>query len=57
MTGEGTLTRRMPTLSVYLGHAKVSDTYWYLTATPELLNRAASRFEPFAGAKHKEDHR
>ena len=46
----------MPTLSAYLGHAKVSDTYWYLTATPELLDRAAARFEPFAGAKHKEDH-
>lgn len=35
-------------LSVYLGHAKVSDTYWYLTATPELLARAAARFEAFA---------
>ena len=32
-------------LSVYLGHAKVSDTYWYLTATPALLARAAERFE------------
>lgn len=35
-------------LSTYLGHAKVSDTYWYLTATPELLEQAAARFEPFA---------
>ena len=32
-------------LSVYLGHVKVSDTYWYLTATPNLLARAAERFE------------
>ena len=46
----------LPTLSAYLGHAKVSDTYWYLTATPELLDRAATRFEPFAGANHKGDH-
>lgn len=38
----------VPALSVYLGHAKVSDTYWYLTATPELLARAASRFETLA---------
>ncbi len=43
----------LPTLSVYLGHVKVSDTYWYLTATPELLERAAVRFEPFAGFNHK----
>ena len=32
----------------YLGHAKVTDTYWYVTATPELLELAASRFERFA---------
>lgn len=35
-------------LSVYLGHGKVTDTYWYLTATPDLMARAASRFEVFA---------
>jgi integrase/recombinase XerD len=52
----GDVDQALPTLSVYLGHAKVSDTYWYLTATPELLDRAAARFEPFAGAKHKGDH-
>lgn len=38
-------------LSVYLGHAKVTDTYWYLTATPSLLARAAGRFEAFALAE------
>jgi integrase len=35
-------------LSTYLGHAKVSDTYWYLTATPGLLRTPAARFERFA---------
>jgi integrase len=35
-------------LSTYLGHAQVSDTYWYLTGIPELLNLAAARFEHFA---------
>jgi integrase len=35
-------------LSTYLGHAQVSDTYWYLTGIPELLNLAATRFERFA---------
>ena len=26
-----------PRLATWLGHAHVSDTYWYLTATPELM--------------------
>jgi hypothetical protein len=41
------LARAIPALSVYLGHGKVTDTYWYLTATPDLLARAAARFEGF----------
>jgi integrase len=32
-------------LSTYLGHAKVTDTYWYLTGVPELLEIASQRFE------------
>ena len=35
-------------LSTYLGHSKVTDTYWYLTGTPELLAIAGGRFEQFA---------
>jgi integrase len=35
-------------LSAYLGHAKVTDTYWYLTGIPELLALAGRRFEQFA---------
>jgi integrase len=35
----------MPGLATYLGHAKVTDTYWYLTGTTELLAVAAERFE------------
>lgn len=31
-------------LSTYVGHASVSDTYWYVTAIPELLALAAQRF-------------
>lgn len=34
-------------LSTYLGHGKVSDTYWYLTGTRELLGAAGARFERF----------
>jgi integrase len=36
---------RLPELSVYLGHRQPRETYWYLTATPELLRLAADRFE------------
>lgn len=41
------LAHAVSALSVYLGHAKVSDTYWYLTATPALMAKAATRFESF----------
>jgi integrase len=41
------LAHAITSLSVYLGHGKVTDTYWYLTATPDLLARAATRFETF----------
>ncbi|MEQ9212626.1 MAG: hypothetical protein RLP08_08515, partial [Marinovum algicola] len=38
----------MAALSTYVGHAKVSDTYWYLTGVPELMAIAGGRFERFA---------
>lgn len=38
----------MPSLSTYLGHVKVTDTYWYVTAIPELMEIVGSRFERFA---------
>lgn len=39
---------KIPYLASYLGHRKISSTYWYLTAIPELMNLTASRFEAFA---------
>jgi integrase len=42
------LEHAIAALSTYLGHAKVSDSYWYLTGIPELLGLAAGRFERFA---------
>ena len=39
---------RLPHLATYLGHVRVSDTYWYLTATPELLQLAARRLDESA---------
>lgn len=37
-------------LCTYLGHAKISDTYWYLTGVPELMDLVGSKFERFAYA-------
>jgi len=36
---------RVPHLATYLGHGHVTDTYWYLSAVPELLQLAAARLE------------
>lgn len=41
----------LPELTTYLGHAHVSDTYWYLTATPELLRLATRRWERAQGGR------
>ncbi len=37
--------RRLPALSAYLGHVHWSDTFWYLSALPELMRAAMSRLE------------
>jgi integrase len=36
---------RILALSTYLGHRRVSDTYWYLSAVPQLLSLARQRWE------------
>jgi hypothetical protein len=41
----GDVAARLPLLSTYLGHARPGDTYWYLSAAPELLAEAARRLE------------
>ena len=38
----------LPHLSVYLGHVKPQESYWYLTSVPELMSAAAKRFEAYA---------
>jgi integrase len=35
----------LPELSTYIGHGHVRDTYWYISATPELLLLATKRLE------------
>ena len=39
------ISRHMTALSTYLGHTKVTDTYWYLEATPVLLGQIAEAAE------------
>ena len=39
---------RLPHLSVYMGHVRPQESYWYLSATPELLTAAAERFGVYA---------
>jgi integrase/recombinase XerD len=34
---------RLPALSAFMGHAEPKDTYWYLSAVPELLALASDR--------------
>jgi integrase/recombinase XerD len=41
--------QHLPELSTYLGHTHVADTYWYITAVPELLRLATRRCEERGG--------
>jgi integrase/recombinase XerD len=36
---------RLATLATFLGHAEPANTYWYLTASPELMAAVAHRSE------------
>ena len=46
--GQGVdIDQAMLSLSTYVGHAMVTNTYWYLSAVPELMSMAAGRFESF----------
>ena len=42
------INKMMIYLSTYLGHVHVTDTYWYLTATPELMSIVSKKFEQFS---------
>ena len=38
------INQRMLALSTYLGHVKVSSTYWYLSGVPELMGLLGQAF-------------
>lgn len=39
------VSTHLPLLSTYLGHVEPKNTYWYLTAVPELMQLAADRLQ------------
>ncbi len=41
---------QLPLLSTFMGHLSPASTYWYLSASPELLAAAAARLETTFGA-------
>ena len=43
---------RLPALSAFMGHVQPKDTYWYLSAVPELLALASDRAQ-----RHRETRR
>jgi integrase/recombinase XerD len=44
------IDEHIATLSTYLGHVSPADTYWYLSASPELMALAAERLDDRFGA-------
>jgi integrase len=45
------IDERIAALSTYLGHVGPAETYWYLTATPELMGLAAQRLDVRFGGR------
>lgn len=45
------IDERIAVLSTYLGHVRPAESYWYLTATPELMASAADRLERHLGGR------
>ncbi len=45
------IDEQIAVLSTYLGHVSPADTYWYLTATPELMGLAAQRLDQRFGGR------
>ena len=45
------IDERIVLLSTYLGHVSPAESYWYLTATPELMGLAADRLDQQFGAR------
>lgn len=47
------LDQKILALTTYLGHVQVTDSYWYLSAVPELLAVVSEKFERFAAKERR----
>jgi integrase len=47
------IDRKFLALSTYLGHGKATDTYWYLSAVPELMAISSERFGRFVRSERE----
>ena len=45
--------QNLPVLSTYLGHVDVTDTYWYLSAVPELMSLVVEKLEADQGGANE----
>lgn len=54
-TDQAGTSRHMLALSTYLGHANATDTYWYLEATPVLLNQVSAATERLHAERGHDD--
>jgi hypothetical protein len=45
---DGNPDRVLSLLATWLGHSDATHTYWYLSATGELMALAAAKLEPIA---------
>lgn len=45
--------QELPKLSTYLGHVHVTDTYWYLSAVPELMSLVVQKLDGELGGSYE----
>ena len=55
-TGQQELNAKILSLAVYLGHRNIRHTYWYLSAVPELLALASTRWDKVCATRKGAPH-
>lgn len=48
--------RCLPTLLAYLGHVETRETYWYLSACPELMGQKNHVWNNIGGIHHESEY-
>ena len=51
--GRDNVSRHMLALATYMGHTRIADTYWYLEATPQLLQDIADACQTFCQGERR----